>query len=222
MSKLQNWLMIILLLPWIVGFTIYGRDLAETIGDIYTGAHDFGGATSVEIPNGTDPDVDAAGEISYDTDGANVVYDLITDRIIRAYAVDAVTSVTQYPVGGKINHYDLYFNTSGAETVWQPWRNRTGMTAHIVRIGIRTNDNGLVVDIDEYTGFDDATILNEVEQITCSTAGTGSIYTNGATGLEYDDIDHPAIESGHGLSIDFDGAAKGTIELSVIYDANVD
>jgi len=29
MKKIQNWLMILLLLPWLVGFTIYGRDLLE-------------------------------------------------------------------------------------------------------------------------------------------------------------------------------------------------
>lgn len=36
-------------------------------GDTYTGAHDFGGADSVEIPNGTNPTTDAAGEIAVDT-----------------------------------------------------------------------------------------------------------------------------------------------------------
>lgn len=33
----------------------------------WLGAHDFGGATSVEIPNGTGPTVDATGEIAWDT-----------------------------------------------------------------------------------------------------------------------------------------------------------
>lgn len=36
-------------------------------GDTWTGVHDFGGATSFEIPNGAAPTVDAAGEIAIDT-----------------------------------------------------------------------------------------------------------------------------------------------------------
>ena len=39
-----------------------------------TGAWDFGGATSVEIPNGTGPTVDAAGEIAIDTTSDQLVY----------------------------------------------------------------------------------------------------------------------------------------------------
>ena len=36
-------------------------------GNTYTGVHDFGGATSIEIPNGAAPTVNAAGEIAVDT-----------------------------------------------------------------------------------------------------------------------------------------------------------
>lgn len=42
-------------------------DFAEADGDTYTGIHDFGGATSLEIPNGATPTVDAAGEVAVDT-----------------------------------------------------------------------------------------------------------------------------------------------------------
>jgi len=34
---------------------------------VWTGAHDFGGATSLEVPNGSAPTVDAIGEIALDT-----------------------------------------------------------------------------------------------------------------------------------------------------------
>jgi len=192
---------------------------ADKAGAVYTGIHDAGGATSWEIPNGENPSVTVAGQISNDTDGANVIYDLIEDNIVRAYTDPTVTGVSQYPVTALFNHFDLTFSTSGVESLWQPWRNRSGMDAHIVRIGIRTDDNGLVVDVDEYTGFTSTTILNQVvnADITCDAAGT-NIYTKA---VEYDDIDHPVIESGHGLSFDFDGAASGTIEITVIYDAAV-
>ena len=36
-------------------------------GDIATGVHDFGGATSFEIPNSATPTLDVAGKIAYDT-----------------------------------------------------------------------------------------------------------------------------------------------------------
>jgi hypothetical protein len=44
-----------------------GSAYALVAGDIYTGAHDFGGATSLEVPNSASPTVDAAGEIAVDT-----------------------------------------------------------------------------------------------------------------------------------------------------------
>jgi len=40
---------------------------AKLAGETFTGVHDFGGATSLEIPNGAAPTVDAAGEIAVDT-----------------------------------------------------------------------------------------------------------------------------------------------------------
>ena len=43
-------------------------------GDVGTGAYDFGGADSVEIPNGTAPTVNAAGEIAVDTTDSQFVY----------------------------------------------------------------------------------------------------------------------------------------------------
>ena len=42
-------------------------DFAEADGDVYTGVHDFGGASSLEIPNSATPTVDATGEIALDT-----------------------------------------------------------------------------------------------------------------------------------------------------------
>jgi len=42
-------------------------DIAMADGDVFSGAHDFGGATSLEIPNSAAPVTDAAGEIALDT-----------------------------------------------------------------------------------------------------------------------------------------------------------
>ena len=48
-------------------------DFAEADGDTYSGTHDFGGATSFEIPNGESPTVDAIGEIALKTSPANAL-----------------------------------------------------------------------------------------------------------------------------------------------------
>lgn len=42
-------------------------DFAEADGDVFTGTHDFGGATSIEIVNGATPTTNATGEIALDT-----------------------------------------------------------------------------------------------------------------------------------------------------------
>lgn len=47
-------------------------DFAEADGDVYSGTHDFGGAT-LELPNGTNPTVSAVGEIALDTTDAQLV-----------------------------------------------------------------------------------------------------------------------------------------------------
>ena len=39
-------------------------DYAEADGDVYTNAHDFGGAGSLEIPQAAAPVLDAVGEIA--------------------------------------------------------------------------------------------------------------------------------------------------------------
>jgi hypothetical protein len=49
-------------------------DYMLNTGDIVTGVYDFGGATSVEIPNGTNPTTDAAGEVTVDTDDGLELY----------------------------------------------------------------------------------------------------------------------------------------------------
>ena len=50
-----------------IDITKLDTDVANATGDTFTGVHDFGGATSLEIPNSATPTVDAAGEIAIDT-----------------------------------------------------------------------------------------------------------------------------------------------------------
>lgn len=65
--------------------TVQSEDI--NLGDTFawTGAHDFGGATDFEIPNGTAPTVNATGEFALDTSETQLVfYDGIAARAISA------------------------------------------------------------------------------------------------------------------------------------------
>lgn len=75
------------------GVTVSGTTTLGTVA----GAVDAGGATSVEIPNGTAPTVDAAGEVAVDTtDGQLVWYDGTAKRVAsKTYGVSAtIESIT--------------------------------------------------------------------------------------------------------------------------------
>jgi hypothetical protein len=52
---------------YFTNFTTYVRSIIASASLAITGAWDFGGATSLEIPNGSNPTVDAIGEIALDT-----------------------------------------------------------------------------------------------------------------------------------------------------------
>lgn len=71
-------------------------------GDTGTGAYDFGGASAFEIPNGTSPTVDAAGEIAIDTDADGNLIDqglvVYHDGVQKMFvvAVDALPSTDDH------------------------------------------------------------------------------------------------------------------------------
>jgi hypothetical protein len=52
---------------YFTNFTTYVRSIIASANLVVTGAWDFGGATSLEIPNGSNPTLDAIGEIALDT-----------------------------------------------------------------------------------------------------------------------------------------------------------
>ena len=65
-------------------------DFAEANGDTYSGAHDFGGAASLEIPNSANPTTDAAGEIPVDTDDEFIEFYGAASRVIPALQIETV------------------------------------------------------------------------------------------------------------------------------------
>jgi hypothetical protein len=157
-----------------------------------TGVVDLGGATSVEITNNADPDVDAAGEISQDTDGANET----SDVTIRAY-----DGTNQWPVGQKIitlNFTLISPDTIDAADLIPVWHNTSGMTFTIVEWKAWSDDDDVSLEIEELTDMTDFTAITTVDAVEIATNGTSVFYASDTT------ITHAAIEHDHSLAIDFD------------------
>jgi hypothetical protein len=114
-------------------------------GDAWTGVHDFGAATSLEIPNGTNPTIDLDGEIAWDSDDHMLkVYDSTQDAAIGISALgDASFSIpnpsvindtidifyvseTKYPFGIKIVSIELLRNDSLGTTYAATFEEFTG------------------------------------------------------------------------------------------------
>jgi len=68
-------------------------------GAVWLGVHDFGGATSLEIPNGANPTVDATGEMAWETDDNDLhIYDSVRDVVVagktksRSFVIKGITT----------------------------------------------------------------------------------------------------------------------------------
>jgi hypothetical protein len=176
-------------------------------------ALDLGGATSLEIPNGTDPDVDAAGEIAQDTDGANETGDVT----IRAF-----DGTNQWPAARKLVTFHggaMYPNDfDDAERDKCPlWTNETGMTFTVVRIKAWSDDDDVDLTVKECDA-DGVSNAATVDALQCTT-GSGP-YTDDET-----TISGATIEAGHTLWTDFDDTDDpGYVFLAVTgwFNANVD
>ncbi len=68
-------------------------NIAEADGDTFTGVHDFGGATSIEIVNGTGSTVNADGEIAHDTTADQLIFgagaDVLDTRRSISFTVES-------------------------------------------------------------------------------------------------------------------------------------
>src|SRR5574343_1175528 len=144
------------------------------------------------IPSGTNPTVDAAGEIAIDTDGANVTGDMT----LRVY--DGAETVA---IGRKLHdiHVTVVKPQDLADAVRDAflfWSNETGMTFTItsIKCWAGTDDTTLNVEETDADGQNNAT----VDAIECATNGTGG-YTDAQT-----TITGATIEAGHLLWLDFD------------------
>lgn len=188
-------------------------DFAEADGDTYTGAHDFGGATSIEIVNAADPDVDAAGEITQDTDGGNETGDV---------SIRGFDGANQFLVAKKLKTLNFTLispDTIDAADLIPVWHNTSGFTFTIVEWKAWSDDDDVSLEIEELTDQTDYTARTQVDAVEIATDGTGVFYASDGT------ITHAAIEHDHSIAIDFDATdTPDYVQIAITgwYNSDVD
>jgi hypothetical protein len=176
-----------------VSATTFTSSLAFTL----TGAIDAGAATSVEVPNGADPDLTVEGQISYDTD----------DDVLRGF-----DGANQVALGRKIEaiHFSVVLPNDLADSerdAFWIWENVSGMSFIVTGWSFKSDADDTTLNIEEIDN--DGANNTTVDAVEIATNGTGLFY---------------ATENGHLIVIDFDdtdapGQVKGTIYG--YFDANV-
>jgi len=163
-----------------------------------SGAIDAGGATSLEIPNSDDPDVDAAGEISWDTDGWMRAYDGSAQvAIARKLEEIHVTVVAPNDLADAVrDKFVAWSNESGMSFIVTGWKAWSG-----------TDNTELNIEEYDADGQNNAT----VDAVNIQTDGTG-IYTASDTS-----ITGATIENGHLIALDFDDTDTPTYVKITIY-----
>lgn len=143
-------------------------DFAVIAGNTFTGVHDFGGATSLEIPNGAGgTTVDASGEICVDTTSKTVnFYDGAAEKVLtpvmsKAITIESPTSsedISMFYTDDAITVTKIVFVITGSTSVTTTIRHHTDRNNagnEVVTSGTVANSTttGNVV-----TSFNDATI----------------------------------------------------------------
>lgn len=177
-------------------------DLAEADGDTYSGAHDYGGATSVEVPNGANPTTDAEGEVAYDTDDdALEVYDGSASRLIPTKMTAQMT----------VFDPDTIQTTSDAlpmlavEADWAPH----GIT--IVDCGIKTDSSSTYsLNFEEWTSPSDGS------PSTIETVATSTSYEASDDGT----LSDASIAAGSIIYIDLPATDVNTLQVWFTYYIN--
>lgn len=167
-------------------------EYAEADGEVWTGVNDFGGATSLEIPNGTAPAPTVAGQLFYDTDD-----DLL----------EGTDGTNDFVVGGKWHIFLFAIDNPDAlvcDTIKIPIRGNFPGGIVIDSIGILTSTSTSYSCVfEEWTDIDHSSgSESEIATVATSTsfeAASGGIahtveYDNLiAVDLDADDIDQVTI-----------------------------
>ena len=98
-----------------IDFEVSDSFLLNT-GDIGTGSYDFGGADDFEIPNGTNPTVDTAGQIAMDTDGDG---SSVTHGVVECH--DGATQLYLFPATGypSSDNDVMAYDSASNSVTWQ-------------------------------------------------------------------------------------------------------
>lgn len=200
---------------WDVGnFDLTAKALTLDGALTSTGTGDFGGATSIEIPNATDPTVDAAGEISNDTDGANETGDVS----IRGY-----DGANEFLIARKLKMIQA--------TVMKPndladaqrdqtalWHNNTGMIFTVVEIWAWSDVDDTDVNVEIVTAIDWSSPTT-LDALAIATDGTGIFYVTETT------IADPTVAHDEIIVLDFDDTDDpGMVKINIIgwFNSDID
>jgi len=144
------------------------------------------------LQSAADPDVTNAGELTFDSDGANES----GDSYYRG-----TDGTNQYPVGQKIVTMNFPLIEPGsinAADLIPVWHNTTGMTFTIVEWKAWSDDDNVSLELEELTDPADFTAITTVDAVEIATDGTSVYYASDTA------ITHGVIEHDHTLAIDFD------------------
>lgn len=171
------------------------------------------GAGTFEIPNGTDPDLTVTGQISQDTDGANVTGDV---------SIRGFDGTNQFMVARKLKTIQVTVvkpqdMADAVRDAFLVWSNETGMTFTITNIKAwsGTDDTTLNVETTAADGQTNAT----VDAVEIATNGTGVFTSDDST------ITAGTIAAGSLIWLDFDDTDDPAwVKLSITgwFNANVD
>ena len=193
-----------------------GTTVLGVTGTINATALQEGGVaviTEADMPAaGADPDVDAAGEIGRDTDGANET----GDSSLRGH-----DGAAQFLYAAKIKYLDFTLiepDQIDAYDLIPIWLNTTGMTATFLEWHGFSDDDNVSLEFECLTDRTDFTAITTMDAVEIATDGTGVYYASDATWtsatVAHDDL----------LAVDFDGATDTPdyVKLSTSYWLNSD
>ena len=173
-------------------------ELCRSVANVSFSSLDMGGASAFEIPNSDDPDIDTAGEISWDTDGWLRAYDgaaqVAIGRKIEAIHVTVITP--QDLADAERDAFMIWTNESGMSFIVTGWKGWAG-----------TDDTTLAIEEADADGTSNVATVDAVELAT----GAGP-FTGGDT-----TITAATIEDGHVLRLDFDDTDDPTYVKMTIY-----
>lgn len=190
-----------------------GDDADITVALDFTAAWNFGGAASLELPNGTDPDVAVIGQVHVDTDGGNEP-NSVTLRTFMGTDDQAVFADT-------LKHY--CFSVAEPDNLAQAdfhpvWKNKTGFSFIITYICGESDIDDFDFTLKERDA--DGANVTTIEAVQLTTDGTAMYYGS----VAFADIDHTTIEAGHTIGYDnsADDATYVLVGFGGYYNADVD